>query len=215
MNQEINKLLLESGVSIKVTKDVPELGTAMSEFGYNDKAMNEADKLQKETQKLHQVQVKEYGEQAEASLEVRKALAELKNPYMKHVKIARIALRDDVAGWQALGLSGTRRRTYAGIIAEARLFYANMLSNNNLLTKMAVYGITRNKLEVTQKLAEKAESALAKYREELGQAQNATQERDEKVDALQAWYSDFREIARIALEDKPQYLEMLGIVEPS
>jgi hypothetical protein len=47
----------------------------------------------------------------------------------------------------------------------------------------------------------------------MGEAQDATLRRDRAADALQEWYSDFIAIARIALEDNPQYLEMLGIVK--
>jgi len=42
-----------------------------------------------------------------------------------------------------------------------------------------------------------------------------TQERDEAIDKLDDRLSDFIAIARVALEKKPQYLEKLGIVEPS
>jgi hypothetical protein len=46
-------------------------------------------------------------------------------------------------------------------------------------------------------------------------AQDATQARDAALDALDAWMSDFIAIARLALEERPQYMEKLGVVEPS
>ena len=66
-----------------------------------------------------------------------------------------------------------------------------------------------------QQLVNDAEAAYAKQRKELGEAQDATEERDAAADSLPNWFSDYVGIARVALEDKPQYLEIMGIVEPS
>lgn len=51
-----------------------------------------------------------------------------------------------------------------------------------------------------------------KQLKEMGEAQKATGVKNEAVDALKDWMSDFISVSRIALEDSPQELEILGIV---
>ena len=75
--------------------------------------------------------------------------------------------------------------------------------------------MTQAKIETGKTLLEETESANAAQKKEKGEAQQATLERDKAVDNLEDWLSDFIAIARIALEEKPQLLEKLGIIEPS
>ena len=84
-----------------------------------------------------------------------------------------------------------------------------------VIEKMSAFGITQEKLEAGKSLVEQTETAKASQEKEKGEAQQATLDRDNAVDALDEWMGDFIAIARIALEEKPQLLEKLGIVEPS
>lgn len=62
------------------------------------------------------------------------------------------------------------------------------------------------------------ESIVESRRERLqktGEAQDATQKRDDVRRALRTWVTDFRAIARVALRDEPQLLEALGTVVTS
>ncbi len=47
--------------------------------------------------------------------------------------------------------------------------------------------------------------------QEMGEAKEATKERDAAIEAVSAWLSDFKTVARIAVEDKPQFLQALYI----
>jgi len=158
-------------------------------------------------------QTKEYGDQYQATQELEGKRDNAGNDYMRLVKIARIALADEHGAWQSLGLNGRRKESTSGWLAQCRQFYVNLKGNSGWMEKMAAYGISDEKLAAAEALLQLVEEAYNIQKTEMGEAQQATLLRDEAVDALQAWYSDFIAIARIALEDKPQYLEMLGIVE--
>ncbi len=134
---------------------------------------------------------------------------------MRFVKVARIAFRNDHSLYQKLDLGGMRKISLAGWLAQGKQFYLNALGDAKVLEKMAEYGMTREKIEAGKALLDQTEAANAAQEKEKGEAQQATQERDKAVDELEDWLADFLAIARIALEDKPQLMENLGVVEPS
>lgn len=49
-------------------------------------------------------------------------------------------------------------------------------------------------------------------RKEDGDAQDATYRRNEAMGAMDQWVRDLRDVARIALRDRPQLLERLGFM---
>ncbi len=100
-------------------------------------------------------------------------------------------------------------------MAQSNQFYINAIADADILAKLNNFGITQAKLEQGKQLVQEVEAANAAQKKEMGEAQQATLDRDNAIDVLNSWLSDFVAIARIALEDRPQLLEKMGIVEPS
>jgi len=187
--------------------------TAVALFGYDDTKVATGKTLLDSANELYQTQKKEYGDQYEASETLKQARNEAQKEYMKFVKIARIALKDNVSAYQKLDLLGDRKQSMSGWLAQTKQFYINILDDAGLQEKVASFGVTLEKLQAGKTLVDTAESANATQKKEIGEAQQATINRDQKMDELDRWIADYVAIARIALEDTPQYLEKLGIVK--
>jgi len=155
-------------------------------------------------------QKKEYGEQYEATETVRNAWNVADQAYAKTLKIARIALRDNVKAQNALGLSGERKRSLSGWLEQAGRLYQNLLDDAEFVAAMTVYGYSQEKLETEQALVNAVREANMSQEKEKGEARDATEKRDAKLDAMDRWMADFKAIALIALGDNPQWLDKLG-----
>lgn len=214
-NQSIDSKLLFAQNAINNALAIKEISSPLALFGYNQQRLKEGEKLYTKASELQIKQVKEYGEQYEASNVLHLTRAMANKTYMVHVKIARVALRNNPETNASLQLTGNRKDSLSGWLKQAKAFYTNALNTPKVITALAKFGIDKKQLEAGSALVSDLENSFNAQLKEKGEAQIATQERDEALDDMQDWMSDFIAIARIALASEPQLLEMLGIVEPS
>jgi len=159
---------------------------------------------------LQQQQRARYGQLYGATDARTAAQAQAHASYMRHLGVARVALRGDRAAAQILGLAGKRQTRQAGWLLQAQQFYANALADTAILRALAGYKLTQAQLEDGQaQVAAVAGGAVARQAS-TGAAREATQARDAALEALNRWMRDFLAIARIALADQPRRLEQLG-----
>ena len=194
---------------------IKEVSTLLAQFGYTSTRIKEGEALYETAKELQAKQIKEYGEQYEATNILQLARAMANKTYIVHVKIARIALRNNPETNASLQLMGSRKNSLSGWLKQANAFYTNALNTPKVLASLAKFNINKKQLEEGKALVSKLESSFNAQLKEKGEAQVATKERDAAMDELQDWMSDFVAIARIALASEPQLLEMLGIIEPS
>ncbi|MCV9388806.1 hypothetical protein [Reichenbachiella ulvae] len=215
MNQAIDATLFK--IEMAVTNPIKNnsLKTLLGEFGYDEESLNHGLALLEDAKSKHLKQKKEYGEQYDATDKMTQKMAETNKILMKDVKISRILLQKERGAWEALDIKGRRKKTYYGWIEQSTVFYKNAIADEKILSQLAKGGITKEKLEQRLAMVEEVASLLAIQLKEKGEAQEATQIRDKSFEVLMDWYSDFIQIARVALEDNPQMLEIMGIVQPS
>lgn len=213
--ETIDQQLAAAHLALSNARSDSELSEALALFGYDGTRLDAGMALYTAAAQAQQQQALEYGEQYAASDALRAAWEDAQANYGRYVKVARIALKDDRGAYATLGLNGTRKRTLAGWLTQARQFYANALTSETILTALGQFGITQEKLTAGQAQVDEVEALSAAQKKETGEAQQATQIRDAALEALDNWMDDFLAIARIALEENPQLLEKIGVLARS
>jgi hypothetical protein len=184
----------------------------MAEFGYTATKIGEGKALYDAAEALHRKQKVEYGEQATATDALNAAWETANDMYMRQIKVARVAFRNERGIQGKLGIDGQRKQTIAGWLGQAKQFYTCALAEASIQATLANFGITVAKLTSAQELVQATEIASVTQSREKGEAQEATRIRDIALEDLYAWMRDFKQIARVALQDVPQHLEKLGVV---
>ena len=214
-NNTIDSKLLSTKVALENALANDNIKSELALYGYDETSLNAGLALYEDTQQKHSAQKKEYGDQYAASDALNEALDTANTLYMRHVKIARVALRTNRGASATLEIDGRRKKTYSGWIKQASIFYTNALADTDIQTALVKFGITAEVLNEGKSAVTNVETKLAAQLKEKGEAQNATEARDQALEELMDWMADFYAISRIAMESNPQYLETLGIVEPS
>lgn len=211
-NEEI---LFQAGLRINNSLSDAKVMNAVSPMGYTETKLNEGRALLNEATTLYETQKKEYGEVDEAQAQFDSARETANGTYMDVLRICRVAFKSDVKAATTLDLNGRRARTISGWLKQTLGFYRAILADEVWKASLAVYGQTEEKISAQITAVEAVATASEAVKKEMGDAQNATQERDMKFEELVEWVSDYEVIVRIALADKPQLLEKLGIVVKS
>lgn len=196
-------------VAIEGALKNPPIQKDLALYGYDRKKLLEGKGLYEKAKLLENMMKQEQGGQLKATDDLHAAFDEAYKLYMKHVKIARMAIPHSRELWRILELSGERRRNIPGWLHQAESFYLNV---HLVKDAMASFGITSDELCQAQAMMEAVAAARVKQHGDISDAQLAKKERDIALDTLNDWYRRFVIIAKVALDINPQKLEALGII---
>jgi hypothetical protein len=190
-------------------RDVYDLQSRVALYGYTQDKLNQMLAQRQEAFDFYLAQKTEYSEQHAATETFEQAWQTAHESYMRLIRLGRIVFRDNYAVFIKLTLNEERKRTFSGWLAQANTFFSNLLSDLDALAKYAQYNTPLDAVNAAKALVNAAEQANIIQAKETGEAQQATKDRDKKMDALDNAMSEFYALAELACEDAPYLLEML------
>ena len=198
-NHSIAGQLFAARMAIETVLNNADVQAALEPYGYDAARMREGRALFEQALSLHQQQQAGRGERYTATDARDAAQAHAHAVYIRHLAVARVALRGDRGAAQALGLASRRKKSHADWLAQAQQFYTNALASSAIWQRLAPFGAGLAQLMDAQALVAGVAASLVAQGAAREAAQALTEQRDAALAALRAWMRDFRAIARVAL----------------
>lgn len=189
-----------------------EVAALLNEMGIDTAYIEVGEALYNETMTLVDQQKKEYQEQSLAydKFYVEKDTAEVN--YKRTLKLVKVLSRSDQDLQNRLGLQNGKVYAIEQWIETATDFYNRLLNEPDFMASLARFKVTPKKLNAEKTAIDDLKDLRNQAVIEKGQAQEATRLKNEKLDQLEDYCTELKAIAEIALEEKPQLLEKLGIL---
>ena len=187
----------------------PEVMKELSKLGYPPKEIEKGKEKLNRVIMLEATKSNKYGLKHNASVQCNQDHAETWAKYMRHVKQARLTFADDLGKQKHLELTVRRKRAMADWLVQARYFYQEL---QQMTDDFAAMNVTGEELAQTLAMIEAVAEAKRLRKSIDGEAQQMTQERNTALRELNTWTRRFAKMARMALEDKDQLLEGMGLL---
>jgi hypothetical protein len=205
--QSIAEQLHAAQLAVNNSLTDPEIQSLVSGFGYTAEKLTEGRYLFECAEAAVTAQRFAAGAQQDATQTVEETKRAAVDAYQALAKVARAVANP--AQLAALGLVGGRMpRSTAGFLAAAYTLFDNAPN----LTSLAEYGYTPEKLAAERVRISVYDHANQTQEAAKGAAQQSTREAEAALTALREWTARYIKVARVALREKPQLLEKLGVV---
>ncbi|WP_243347455.1 hypothetical protein [Parabacteroides sp. FAFU027] len=204
------EILEQYRVSLENADAQPEIKAELEEFGYDQVKIGEGKQIYSATRKAYDDNKREDDESTQASSIFKAEKEKLDTNYSLLRKKAKVVFSKDTDASSKLSIDSAMPKAYISWIETIRKFYTTLNEDAALLQKISRLKVTAE--DVAAGLAQIAvvEKARAEFLRESGESQAATDTKDAAFAQLDEWMGEFYAVARIALEDKPQLLEVLG-----
>ncbi len=211
-NLSIDTLFATARASVFNTLEDHALQERMTLYGFPPLRMQEGKNLLENAQHLHAQKDDLYFAWRTLSGQVGKDREAALQTFVDHVQVARVAFRKNPEVLEQLKINKINRSKKWEWTVQAGRFYTLITEHTATMKK---FGVTAAELQQAQAGIEALLALKDQRMRKKGAAENATQQRNAALDALNAWLVEFRAAARLALKDTPQLLEAFDMKVPS
>lgn len=190
----------------------PEIAPKLEKYGIDSTHQAGGENLYNEVLALMEKQNLEKQEERLAYDKATVLRNQCKKQFKANHRLIGLASRKDADLQNRIKVNVTRATKIEPWIQQTIEFYTLVLNETDLLSIVLRYGITADTLSSDLNDLKTLKELRNEASAEKGQAQEATRLRDEKMDELDDYCFELETIARIALADEPQLLEILGIL---
>ncbi len=197
-------------VAINNTLTDAEIQAAVAAYGYSAEKINAGKEVYDRAVAAVNAQIAAAGAQRDATATMESAKQQAHAAYQSLAKVARAVFIQDKGRLTRLGLTGAMPKSTAGFLTAAYALFQNAIAPE-IQILLTNYGYDSAKLQSEQALITAYDAANRIQEQAKGAAQQATRDQEAALKALDQWYSQYIKIARVALRDKKELLEKLGI----
>ena len=209
MYRSIPEQIKEARMLISNSRQHPRIKQALVDFGYPIQNLEKGQARLEHFLLLQQLKRQNYGAQLNATETVVTELQQIKNTYDEHLTLARLAFKQNRGLQKTLGLTEAYPTRRSALVEQIANFYEQLLPHHKAVAR---YGLTRAEIEQAQTSVVAFIQSQQQQAQRKGEAQAATQARNQALKNLQQWVRGYRAIVRVALADEPQLLEVLGLL---
>lgn len=190
----------------------PEIASVMLEYGYSAETISAGINLLTTARAAFDNNKREDNETLSSRIVFDTSKAELSEKYRGHRKRAKVIFKNNPIQMSVLGINGSMPEAYLAWIETIKKFYSVALGDETIKQTLLSIKVTDESLNEAQALIPIVEQQRANWLREVGESQDATKMKDQAIADVALWMRNFYDIAKIALEDRPQLLESLGLV---
>jgi hypothetical protein len=200
--------------SLQNAMDDTEFRNVLDGYGYGEARLNVGITKLQNTSRAEQVKMDKKALQHKATEIAEEKRLKAHTTLMFCYASTRLAYKGDTNMLEVLGLDGPIERTFGEWRAQAERYYEKTLDSTEIQAEIAKYNVPRELLERgKQELSEAIVANDQKIRAK-GDAENATQLKNEAYDDLAEWMKDFYGIVDMSFKANPQLKEKVKMVVP-
>lgn len=185
----------------------PEIKARLKKYGMTPEEIKKGTALLNNVLMQHHEKGDCYGDKKALAAELAEQTKVTRRIFKRHIGVVKLALADQPVAIDNLNVTPFAAQQDAWQ-AQATYFYLRVTNHLEILKD---YKVSAEELAQNQANLEALVTLRNRRKQLKGDAEEATRNRDLSLRALRLWMKEFYGIARVALADKPQLLEVLGI----